>query len=117
VQKNAPKKKQNGFHLLAFIFPNRDFSKGYGQRNKQNPARVSGCVQNVSGLRPTRAQTAFLQAPCNPWLSPVNGKNITRISLFAKKLSTLAAVAVGMARLAVGEKLCRLMKASGRPRT
>jgi hypothetical protein len=47
VQTNANKNKQNSFHLLAFIFANRDFSKGYGQRNKKS-TRVSGCVQNVS---------------------------------------------------------------------
>jgi hypothetical protein len=48
VQTNGNKTKQNSFHLLAFIFPNGDFSMGYGRKNKKNRARVSSCVQNVS---------------------------------------------------------------------
>jgi hypothetical protein len=34
--------------LLGFIRPNRDFSKGCGQKNKKKSTRVSGCVQIVS---------------------------------------------------------------------
>jgi hypothetical protein len=48
MQANAHKRKQNRFQLLPFISPNRDFSKGYGRRNKNNSARISGCVQSVS---------------------------------------------------------------------
>jgi hypothetical protein len=29
------KSKQNRLHLLAFIRPNRDFSTGYGRKNKK----------------------------------------------------------------------------------
>jgi hypothetical protein len=34
--------------FLGFIRPNRDFSKGYEQKNKKKSTRVSGCAQNVS---------------------------------------------------------------------
>jgi hypothetical protein len=56
-QGNANKRKQNGFHLLSFIFPNRDFSMGYGRKNKKIRLRlklarqvVDEMVQTACGL-------------------------------------------------------------------
>jgi hypothetical protein len=47
MQGNASKKAFIAFHWLSFIFPNRDFSMGYGQKIEKSN-RVSGDVQNVS---------------------------------------------------------------------
>ena len=48
IQAKANKNKQNRFHLLSFIFPNRGFSMGYNRFQIKKPTGVSGCVQNVS---------------------------------------------------------------------
>jgi hypothetical protein len=36
VQANPNKTKQNCLDFLGFVRPNRDFSKGYEQKNKKN---------------------------------------------------------------------------------
>jgi hypothetical protein len=36
VQGKANKTKQKSLDLLGFIWPNPDFSKGYGQKNKKS---------------------------------------------------------------------------------
>jgi hypothetical protein len=63
MQTNANKNKQNSFHLLPFISPNRDFSMGYERRNKNIRVLVSGCVQNVSSRRAQPVSNAFLISP------------------------------------------------------
>jgi hypothetical protein len=35
MQGNSNKTKQKGLHFLLFAWPNRDFSKGCGQKNKK----------------------------------------------------------------------------------
>jgi hypothetical protein len=46
VQENANKNKGNRFYFLLFVFPNRDFSKGYKKKKKKIRlvlTRVRGC--------------------------------------------------------------------------
>jgi hypothetical protein len=63
-QANPNKTKQKSLDFLGFIRRNRDFSKGYGRKNKKK-TRVSSCVQNVSGgffplsLSPAGCTTGF----------------------------------------------------------
>ena len=48
---NANKNKQNRFHLLAFTFPNLDFSMGYGRESKnQSNSRLKLCAKRLKGL-------------------------------------------------------------------
>jgi hypothetical protein len=49
LQANPNKTKQKSLDFLGFLWPNRDFSEGYGEKNKKVAAcltRLQGCVQN-----------------------------------------------------------------------
>jgi hypothetical protein len=74
--------------FLGFIRPNRDFSMGCEQKNKKIDSRLKLCAKRLNPCL-ARAQSHFSEALQSP-ASPANRKNIARISLFAKQLSTLA---------------------------
>jgi hypothetical protein len=75
MQASENKRKQNCFHLLPFISPNRDFSMGCERRNKKEPTPVLGCAQNVSRapfpLKVLLSRQHGLRFPINQsiWLS------------------------------------------------
>jgi hypothetical protein len=68
--------------LLGFIRPNRDFSIGYGRKNKKS-TRVSSCMRSVSADVPL-----FLLGgkPRLGWPDLASGKGIAWILNFVKQL-------------------------------
>jgi hypothetical protein len=89
AQANPNKTKQKSLDFLGFIRPNRDFSKGYEQKNKKNRL-ASQVVCKTSHASMRSLSQAF--SPYLPQRGLVRrlGKDITPISEIVKQMSAAA---------------------------
>jgi hypothetical protein len=76
--------------FLGFIRPNRDFSKGYEQKNKKN--RLASQVVCKTSQTPSNLILCSVAARFNPAIRKI----MAQILLIVKKMSALIALAVGL---------------------
>jgi hypothetical protein len=108
VQINPSKTQQKFLDLLGLIRPNRDFSKGCGQKNNKNRLASQVVGKASQGIR---TLSISLQPAFSRWaIHPANGNMFNMISTFRKEN-------VGADRIGSGNSPCGGRGAVwGRPR-